>query len=174
VFLSGVELAATTGTLPRWAGQAAQQISQFGFVNHYGLFAVMTTERLEIQIESSADGEHWEPYLFPYKPGPANRRPAWVEPYQPRLDWQMWFASLSSVRENPWFLRMMAGLLHGSKPINALFAQTPLGGATPKYLRATIYQYHFTTWSERQKTGDYWTRELKGLYFPVVSLRTGQ
>jgi len=97
-----------------------------------------------------------------------------VEPLQPRLDWQMWFAALSGARDNPWFIRMMVGLLRGSKPINALFAQTPNFGAPPKYVRATIYEYHFTNWDERRKTGNYWKREIKGLYFPVVSLRAGQ
>ncbi len=174
LFLSAVELGAVTGTVPTVVARAAQQISQFGVVNHYGLFAVMTTQRMEIQIEGSQDGEKWEPYLFRYKPGPLGRPLPWVEPYQPRLDWQMWFAALSGPRENPWFLRMMAGLLRGSKPIEDLFAQRPLGGVPPKFLRATMYQYHFTNWAERRRTGEFWKRELKGLYFPVVSLRGGQ
>ena len=174
VFLSGVELGATAGKVPDPIARAARQISQFGFVNHYGLFAVMTTERMEIQIEASQDGQTWEPYLFYYKPGPLNRRLPWVEPYQPRLDWQMWFAALSNARENPWFVRAMVGLLRGSKPIAGLFAQTPLSGQLPKLVRATIWQYHFTSWDERRKTGNYWKRELKGLYFPAVGLRAGQ
>ncbi len=173
-FLSAVELGATAGHLPTSMATAAQTISQFGFVNHYGLFAVMTTQRMEIQVEGSQDGQTWEPYLFHYKPGPLNRRLPWVEPLQPRLDWQMWFAALSNARDNPWFIRMMVGLLRGSKPIAALLQQTPFSGTTPKYVRATIYQYHFTSWDERRKTGNYWKREIKGLYFPVVSLREGQ
>jgi predicted DCC family thiol-disulfide oxidoreductase YuxK len=172
VFLSCVEIGATVNKLPTPIGQAARQISQFGIVNHYGLFAVMTTERMEIQIEGSQDGKTWEPYLFRYKPGPLNRSLPWVQPYQPRLDWQMWFAALSPARSNPWFIRMMVGLLRGSKEINALFAQAPFSGLPPKFVRATIYQYHFTSWDERQRTGNYWTREIKGLYFPVVGLRS--
>jgi predicted DCC family thiol-disulfide oxidoreductase YuxK len=174
LFLSAVELAATAGKLPLPLGRAAQQISQFGFVNHYGLFAVMTTQRMEIQVEGSQDGERWEPFWFRYKPGPLNRRPLWVEPYQPRLDWQMWFAALSNARDNPWFIRMMVGLLSGSKPIAGLFERTPFEGVAPKLVRATVYEYHFTTWDERRKTGNYWKREIKGLYFPPVGLRAGQ
>ena len=173
-FLSVVELWSLAGKAPGPLVAAQRQVSQFGLVNHYGLFAVMTTKRMEIQIEGSLDGETWQPYLFRYKPGPLNRRLPWVAPYQPRLDWQMWFAALSGARENPWFIRTMVGLLRDSKPVNALFEQTPFGGAQPKLLRATIYEYHFTSWEERQKTGNYWKRELKGLYFPVISLRGGQ
>ena len=173
-FLSGVELWSLAGKVPEPLVAAQRQVSQFGLVNHYGLFAVMTTKRMEIQIEASLDGNTWQPYLFRYKPGPLNRRPPWAEPYQPRLDWQMWFAALSGARENPWFIRTMVGLLRDSKPVKALFEQTPFGGAQPKFLRATVYEYHFTSWEERQKTGNYWKRELKGLYFPVISLRGGQ
>jgi hypothetical protein len=173
-FLSVVEIGSMFDKVPEPMARAAQQISQFGIVSHYGLFAVMTTERMEIQIEGSQDGERWEPYLFRYKPGPLNRRLPWVEPYQPRLDWQMWFAALSSARDNPWFIRLMAGLLHGSKPMLALFEQAPFSGVPPKFVRATIYEYRFTSWDERMKTGNYWKRELKGLYFPPAGLRTGQ
>jgi hypothetical protein len=86
----------------------------------------------------------------------------------------MWFAALSSARDNPWFIRTMVGLLRDSKPVKALFEETPFGGAQPKFMRATIYEYRFTSWDERQKTGNYWKRESKGLYFPVISLRGGQ
>lgn len=173
-FLSAVELAGIAGKAPEPLAQAAQQISQFGLVNHYGLFAVMTTERMEVQIEASQDGQTWEPYLFRYKPGPLNRQLPWVEPYQPRLDWQMWFAALSNPQDNPWFIRMMVGLLRGSQPIGELFAQKPFSGAPPKFVRANVFQYRFTSWDERSKTGNYWKREYKGVYFPAVGLRAGQ
>src|SRR5262249_5745412 len=70
----------------------------------YGLFAGMTTARPEIIVEGSDDGERWEPYEFRYKPGRLDRAPKWVAPFQPRLDWQMWFAALSNYRENLWFV----------------------------------------------------------------------
>lgn len=173
-FLSVIELGSLVGKAPQPLVDAGRNIAQFGILNHYGLFAVMTTQRMEVQVEGSQDGQTWEPYLFRYKPGPLGRRLPWVEPLQPRLDWQMWFAALSGARDNPWFIRMMVGLLRGSKPIADLFEQTPFAGAQPKFLRATIYQYRFTSWDEKQKTGNYWKREIKGLYFPVVSLRGGQ
>ena len=74
----------------------------------------MTTTRPEISIEGSNDGAEWQPYIFRYKPGPLNRAPGIIEPFQPRLDWQMWFAALSNYRENPWLVRFMMRLLQGS------------------------------------------------------------
>jgi lipase maturation factor 1 len=145
--------------------------SQFGIVNQYGLFATMTTSRPEISIEGSNDGVEWQPYVFRYKPGPLNRAPAWVAPGQPRLDWQMWFAALGNYRENPWLLRFMMRLLQGSIPTLELIEQNPFAGKPPQYIRAMEYEYHFTNFDERRQTGNWWKRELKGAYFPPISLR---
>ena len=84
--------------------------------NSYGLFAVMTTERHEIIVEGSNDGVNWLPYEFKYKPGDVMKRPGFVAPYQPRLDWQMWFAALGDYQHNPVvpeFLREVAARLAG-------------------------------------------------------------
>jgi lipase maturation factor 1 len=145
--------------------------ARFGVVNQYGLFATMTTSRPEISIEGSNDAVDWQPYIFPYKPGPLNRAPGWAEPFQPRLDWQMWFAALGNYRENPWLLRFMERLLEGSPPVLELLDHNPFGGKPPKYIRAMVYDYRFTTFEERRQTGNWWKRELKGTYFPPISLR---
>ena len=71
-----------------------QAIAPFRIVNRYGLFAVMTTERPEVEIEGTVDGETWLAYEFPYKLGPLDRPPPWVAPHMPRLDWQQaWLRS---------------------------------------------------------------------------------
>ena len=101
------------------------QIAPFRSVNNYGLFAVMTTNRNEIIVEGSNDGVTWLPYEFKYKPGDVRRRPGFVEPYQPRLDWQMWFAALGDYRQNPWFVNFCARLLQGSPEVLALLANNP-------------------------------------------------
>jgi len=147
-------------------------VAPFGIVNQYGLFANMTTSRPEISIEGSNDGADWQEYTFKYKPGPLNRAPGWVEPMQPRLDWQMWFAALGNYRENPWLLRFMTRLLQGSPPVLELLAGNPFGGKPPRYVRALVYDYQFTSFEERRRTGNWWKRELKGTYFPPISLRS--
>src|ERR1019366_9272990 len=90
------------GRLPSALNALVRYTAPLQIVNTYGLFAVMTTQRIEIILEGSADGETWQPYEFKYKPGDVNRAPGWVAPYQPRLDWQMWFAALSNYQTNPW------------------------------------------------------------------------
>jgi hypothetical protein len=143
----------------------------FHIVNRYGLFAVMTTSRKEIVIEGSDDAQDWKPYEFPYKPGDLNRPLPWVAPYQPRLDWQMWFAALSDYQENRWFPQLMLGLLEGSPEVLRLIAVNPFPRKPPQFIRAIIYDYHFSDAAARRNTGAIWTRDYLGDYFPAASLR---
>ena len=146
-------------------------LSPFRTINDYGLFRVMTTERHEIIVQGSNDGVHWLDYEFKYKPGDVNRRPAFVAPFQPRLDWQMWFAALSDYRDNPWFENFCLRLLQGSPQVLALLQKNPFPNKPPVYIRAEVYDYHFTNAAERRATGAWWKRELIGEYLPPVSLR---
>jgi len=146
-------------------------LAPFRSFNSYGLFAVMTTSRLEIIVQGSNDGLNWLDYEFKYKPGDLRRRPMFVEPHQPRLDWQMWFAALSDYRQQPWFINFSLRLLQGSPDVLALLERNPFPTAPPRYIRALGYEYHFTDWKTRRSTGAWWRRELKGDYLPVLSLR---
>ena len=146
------------------------EIASLRTVNSYGLFAVMTTTRDEIVVEGSNDGTHWLPYEFKYKPGDLNRPPAFVEPFQPRLDWQMWFAALGTYRDNPWFGNFCVRLLQGSPPVLALLQKNPFPQHPPKFIRAELYEYHFTNPAGRRATGAWWRREPVGEYLPPVSL----
>jgi predicted DCC family thiol-disulfide oxidoreductase YuxK len=151
-------------------GAVTNAVSPFLIVNPYGLFAVMTTARPEIVIEGSADGQDWREYVFRYKPGPLSRPALWNIPHQPRLDWQMWFAALGSVPDDPWIINLMVRLLEDSPPVLALFESNPFAGAPPRYVRAKLYDYRFTDRRTHGLTGEWWTRRLEGLYFPQVSL----
>lgn len=139
-------------------------------VNDYGLFRVMTKNRPEIILEGSADGIEWLPYEFKWKPGRLDQPPPWAAPHQPRLDWQMWFAALGSYRQNPWFLSLAERLLRNTPDVTRLLAQNPFPNNPPRYLRARLYEYHFTTWSEHRATGAWWKREEQGEYLPAISL----
>lgn len=146
----------------------------YHIANNYGLFAVMTTARPEIIVEGSNDLRDWKEYGFKYKPDDPKESPRWAAPHQPRLDWQMWFAALNDFQQNPWFTNLMIKLAQGSKPVLKLFAENPFPDAPPKYLRASLYEYKFTDFAEKSETGAWWKRELRGLYFPVVSLENQQ
>ena len=172
LFASGFQLLETfSGSIPDVAAGALSDIAPFGVVNTYGLFAVMTTSRSEIVVEGSNDGQTWREYGFRYKPGDPRRAPVWAQPYQPRLDWQMWFAALGNYRADPWFVNFAVRVLEGSPDVLALMGRNPFPSSAPRYIRARLYEYRFTTAAERRATGDWWARELKGEYLPAVSLR---
>jgi predicted DCC family thiol-disulfide oxidoreductase YuxK len=142
----------------------------FGIVNTYGLFAMMTTSRPEIIVQGSSDGQTWLDYDFKYKPGDLRRAPRWAAPFQPRLDWQMWFAALSGPRGAPWFDNFMVRLLQGSPEVRGLLGKDPFPASPPKYVRALLFNYGFTDFSTRRATGDWWQRSPRGMYFPEISL----
>jgi predicted DCC family thiol-disulfide oxidoreductase YuxK len=142
----------------------------FQIANTYGLFASMTTTLPEIIVQGSDDGITWLDYEFPYKPGDLRQPPHWVAPYQPRLDWQMWFAALSDYRGAPWFTNFMVRLLQGSPDVLGLLKNNPFPNAPPKYVRAELFDYSFTNFATRRATRDWWAREPRGLYFPRISL----
>jgi predicted DCC family thiol-disulfide oxidoreductase YuxK len=152
------------------AAMLENELAPFRTFNSYGLFAVMTTERREIIVEGSNDGVTWLAYEFKYKPGDVNRRPGFVEPFQPRLDWQMWFAALGDYRQNPWFERFCERLLQGSPEVLVLLDENPFPKQPPRFVRAELYDYHFTNLAERRATGAWWRREFIGEYLPPVSL----
>jgi hypothetical protein len=151
-----------------------EDLSAFRIVNGYGLFAVMTTRRQEIIVEGSNDRRTWLPYEFRFKPGDVMRRPPFVAPHQPRLDWQMWFAALSEFGREPWYAGFCQRLLEGSRPVLGLLENNPFPTAPPRYLRSMVYDYHFTDAPTRRATGAWWRREVRGPYGPVLTLVDGQ
>ena len=156
--------------LPKPVEKIITVVSPLRSINNYGLFAVMTTERNEIILEGSDDGDKWLPYEFAFKPGDINNAPRWAMPYQPRLDWQMWFAALSPWRDNQWLLYLMERLLQGEPSVERLLAVNPFPHHPPRYIQATLWKYHFTDLKTKGAKGPWWRREILGLYCPTVSL----
>ena len=161
----------------QWPGAIASvagYLESFHVISGYGLFRVMTKTRPEIIVEGSVDGIEWLPYEFKWKPGRLDQAPRWVAPHQPRLDWQMWFAALGTYRHNPWFVSLLERLLRSSPDVTGLFAQNPFPNGPPRYVRARIYDYRFTTSSEHRVNGAWWKREERGEYLPAISLEDFQ
>ena len=147
-------------------------ITPFRSVNTYGLFADMTESRPEIIVEGSNDQITWKTYEFRWKPGDLTTAPKWVAPHQPRLDWQMWFAALQGDYQNTyWFLNFMGSLLRGNPEVLKLLADNPFPDTPPRYVRATLYNYHFTDFATKRSDGLWWAREWSRIYCPAISLR---
>jgi hypothetical protein len=148
-------------------------LDPFRIANRYGLFAVMTRGRYEIEFQGSNDGQTWIAYPFRHKPQELNKPPRIYAPYQPRLDWNLWFASLGEWRDNPLVLRTQRRLLSNDPDVLALFAANPFPQAPPRQVRAVLWQYWFTSMAEKREHGLWWRRELLGLYAPAIRLEPG-
>ena len=144
-------------------------LDPFRIANQYGLFAVMTRGRYEIEFQGSDDGTNWIAYSFRNKPQALNEAPRIYAPYQPRFDWNLWFASLGDWQQNDFVTLTEERLLSGSSAVLSLFKSNPFPAAPPRYVRAVLWQYWFTSLDERRRTGDWWRREYLGLYAPELT-----
>jgi hypothetical protein len=142
-------------------------LEPFRIANQYGLFAVMTRGRYEIEFQGSNDGKTWIAYPFRYKPQDPRAAPGIYAPYQPRFDWNLWFASLDDWQRNRFVIYAEERLLAGSPSVLALFAGNPFPNAPPSQLRAVVWQYWFSDRAEKQQ-GLWWRREPIGLYAPAL------
>jgi hypothetical protein len=141
-------------------------------VNTYGAFGSVGQERLNVVFEGTSDEEGdsdavWKPYIYKGLPVELNKQPPQVAPYQLRLDWQMWFAAMSTPNEYPWTVNLISKLLQNDPGAVSLFEENPFPDKPPKFIRAVLYRYHFARPGNTQ--GLWWTREELGLWLPPLS-----
>lgn len=144
-------------------------LDPFRIANEYGLFAVMTPHRYEIEFQGSNDGETWTAYPFRYKPQDLRTAPGIYAPYQPRFDWNLWFASLGAPDQNPFVTRTEVLLLEDDRPVLNLFAAAPFHDKPPRFVRTVLWQYWFSTLQEKKTEGVWWRRQLVGSYGPTIT-----
>ena len=143
-------------------------LDPFRIANRYGLFGIMTRGRYEIEFQGSEDGKNWVAYPFRYKPQDPSKPPRIYAPYQPRFDWNLWFASLGSWQDYSIVPRTEVCLLSNDNHVLSLFESNPFPNKPPNEVRAVIWQYWFTTMSEKQTQGLWWRRQFLGLYAPTL------
>jgi hypothetical protein len=155
----------------------------FHLVGAYGAFGNVGKERFEIVIEGTMDqvvtpATQWLEYEFKGKPGDPKRMPPQVAPYHLRLDWLIWFLPFSVMVTGSgirvpgysrWFLRFVQRLLVADRETLRLMRRSPFGSEPPGFVRATFYQYRYSTAKERKETKAWWVRKLLGQYLPPTS-----
>ncbi|HET9383296.1 MAG TPA: lipase maturation factor family protein [Streptomyces sp.] len=133
-------------------------------VNTYGAFGSVSRVRHEVVVEGTWDEEprgdgDWREYAFKGKPGDPRRRPRQYAPYHLRLDWMMWFAALSPAYAEPWFGTFVERLLEGDRATLRLLRHSPFPpDRPPRFVRARLFRYRFTTRRELRETGAWWER----------------
>jgi hypothetical protein len=141
-------------------------------VNTYGAFGTVGRERDEIVLEGTRDATigpdaEWRAYEFPCKPGDPARRPCVVSPWQWRLDWQIWFAAMTTPDRAPWVVHLVWKLLHDDRQVLRLFANDPFPDGPPRFIRAQLYRYEFAPAGNPE--GLWWNRTLLGPWLPPLS-----
>ncbi len=144
-------------------------LEPFRIANQYGLFAVMTHARYEIEFQGSRDGQTWVPYPFRYKPQDVRKPPGLYAPYQPRFDWNLWFASLGRWQDYRFVVWTEERLLVNQPEVLELFAANPFDDTPPQQVRTIVYQYWFTDRKTKRQTGAWWRREPLGEYAPPLA-----
>jgi len=143
-------------------------LEPFRVANSYGLFGRMTWARYEIEFQGSNDGVLWTAYPFRYKPQAVDEAPGIYAPYQPRFEWNLWFASLGGWRENPFVVRTLQQLLSENPDVVGFFRRNPFQNGPPTQVRAVLWQYWFTDRATKKSTGAWWRREFRDLYAPAL------
>jgi hypothetical protein len=160
---------------PRQAMNAS--FDPFRLVNTYGAFGSVSRVRDEVVVEGT-DAESidpsttWHEYEFKGKPGDPRRLPRQYAPYHLRLDWLMWFLPLSSRYGERWFVPFLVKLLEGDRATLALLRGNPFPDRPPRFVRALLYRYRFTTWREWRETGAWWSRSLIAEFVQPIRLRS--
>ncbi|MFG2779425.1 lipase maturation factor family protein [Streptomyces prunicolor] len=145
-------------------------------VNSYGAFGTVGRIRHEVVIEGTTDAvpredSDWREYEFKGKPGDPRRWPRQFAPYHLRLDWMMWFAALSPGYAEPWFGALVERLLENDRDTLRLLRRSPFPpDAPPRYVRARLFRYRYTSWRELRETGACWERTFVREYLPPTRL----
>jgi hypothetical protein len=148
----------------------------FHLVNTYGAFGSIGRVRREVVIEGT-DEERltphtvWKEYEFKGKPGAVGRLPRQWAPYHLRLDWLMWFAAISPGYAHQWLVPLLQRLLRNDRPTLRLLRHNPFPDSPPRYVRAQLYEYRFTTLAELRRDRAWWHRTLVGGYVRPMTLQ---
>ena len=113
-------------------------------------------------------GAVWKAYPYQALPVELGQMPRQVAPYQPRLDWQMWFAAMSAPDQYPWTLHLVWKLLHNDSGALSLLGGNPFPEKPPRYIRAVLYRYEFAPAGNPE--GHWWKREELSLWLPPLSV----
>lgn len=143
-----------------------------GLVNTYGAFGTVGRERYNVVFEGTADDTtankaNWKPYLYKGLPVLLDKMPPQVAPYQLRLDWQMWFASMSTPDQYPWTFNLEYKLLHNDATVLSLFANNPFPTRPPRFVRAVLYRYQFVPPGNPHHF--WWTRQQLAVWISPMS-----
>ena len=82
----------------------------------------------------------------------------------------MWFSAISPQYTYPWLQPFIVRLLQNDPATLCLLRHNPFPKSSPRYVRAQLYRYRFTTFAELRRDHAWWHRTLEGGYVQPISL----
>jgi predicted DCC family thiol-disulfide oxidoreductase YuxK len=161
IFLSVLSFGSTFSAIPKLPliTPAVGFMKEIRFINNYGLFGVMTTSRPELEIYVRNDGEEWEQILFKYKLNSVGDMPAFIIPYMPRLDWQLWFAGIRPQSQWWWIDRFVRNLRSSEGHARLLIKDLSL--ISFNEVKVQLWEYQMVSGEYYNKKGRYWSKSLR-------------
>jgi len=146
--------------------------NQLHVVNTYGAFGSINSVRHELIILGTSDfvideNTVWKEYEFKAKPGDVNRRGPIIAPYQPRIDWQIWFAAFSRPDREPWLIHFIWKLMHNDPGTLSLIDSNPFPDRPPNFIKIDFYRYEFS-----ESRDAVWERTFLSSWLPPISKET--
>ncbi|XP_050097242.1 lipase maturation factor 2-like [Anopheles aquasalis] len=143
-------------------------------VNQYGRHLTkMRPVRREIILEYADDlNGTWQEYGFDYKPWTVERVSSlpYAGLYFPRFDFKFYDGAASKLDAQKWFYPLVMRLLQHQQPVLDLFDDRHVPSKAPRFIRASLYQFAYTTLPAKDTSGAFWKRERLGDFFSVFSM----
>tara|TARA_A100001015_G_scaffold307612_1_gene403802 strand:- start:35 stop:1345 length:1311 start_codon:yes stop_codon:yes gene_type:complete len=84
-----------------------QFMKRLSLFNGYGLFARMTTNQTKYTVFVSNDKQRWSPVHMKYFDKYGFPELSFIQPYQPRIRWQLWFKFIRLYNVPAWYERFI-------------------------------------------------------------------
>ena len=102
-----------------------------------------------------------------YLPQRRDRICPFIAPWYPRFEAILQNSTVLT-RQSPLFPAIAAHLLQRDPAVLALFDGNPFPGRPPAMVRMSVYRLWFADWEEHRRTGEFWHKEYKGDYAPLM------
>ena len=146
-----------------------RSFNQWKLVNTYGAFGYVGKVRYELEVSGTSEKQlspetEWLAYEFAGKPTDISEGLPVIAPYQPRIDWQIWFAAQSDSSRHGWLLHLIWKFLHNDPHALGLIQHNPFPDKPPEFIKVDRYIYEFeppfseNTW--KRKYVDSWMAPL--------------
>ena len=124
--------------------------------NNYGLFASMTRNQTRYQVSISSNGLTWTPLNFHYFDRLGFPTLSFVQPYHPRIRWQLWFKFLGKEIYPNWYRKFVKQMAKDPNQLSTIINTRSEYPVNNKYVRLCYQDILFDLDSDISDGSIYW------------------